>query len=50
MPDTNFTHPMRKWEDILTIVSGKNQKNVEEYQRGFCGDGQTGNGRRQGNC
>ena len=29
MPDTNFTHPMRKWEDILTIVSGKNQKNVE---------------------
>lgn len=29
MPDTNFTHPMRTWEDILTIVSGKNQKNVE---------------------
>ena len=29
MPDTNFTHPMRKWEDILTIVNGKNQKNVE---------------------
>lgn len=29
MPDTNFTHPMRKWEDVLTIVSGKNQKNVE---------------------
>lgn len=28
MPDTNFTYPIRKWEDILTIVSGKNQKSV----------------------